>query len=136
MEYPSKNDIFLKFKALYDEKDKFIDYILIDNSENFLNVINYKSNPFLGKKISEIVLDNENDILDLKHLYYHAIPNTRRKFERFIEALETWYLINIYSDEKDYLLIFYTDINRYKKGDKKPAIKSFYSYDKKAKRCM
>lgn len=135
MEYPSKNDVFLKFKALYDGKDKFIDYILVDASENFYNVINYKFSPYLGRRISEIAIE-ENDILDLKNLYYHMIPNTRRKFEIFIEPLETWYLINIFSNEKDYLLIFYTDINRYKKDDKKPDIKSFDSYEKKAKRCI
>ena len=136
MEYPSKNDIFMKFKVLYDANDKFIDYILIDTSENFHNVINYKSNPFIGKKISEIALNQENDIFDLKHLYYHMIPNTRRKFEMYIEKLETWYLVNIFSDEKDYLLIFYTDINRYKMGDKKPTVKPFDAYERKVKHCM
>jgi hypothetical protein len=133
MEYPSKNDIFLKFKALYDGKNNFLDYILVESSENFHNVINYKSNPYLGRKISEIALEEENDILNLKNLYYHMIPKTRRKFEMYIEELETWYLVNMFSDERDYLLIFYTDISRYKNGEKMPMIKSFDIYSKKDK---
>lgn len=136
MEYPSKNDIFLKFKVLYDEKDKFIDYILIDTSENFHNVINHKPNAFIGKRISEIVLENGNDILNLKNLYYHMIPNTRRKFEIFVEKQKRWYLVNIFSDERDYLLIFYTDIDKYKKEDQKSHIKLVEAYDEKRKRSI
>ena len=133
MEYPSKNDIFLKFKALYNEKDKFIDYILIDNSENLLNIINYKSNPFLGKKISEIALDDQMDILGLKNLYYHMIPKARRKFEVYNEILERWYSVNIFSDERDYLLMFYSDITRYKDENKNPPVEPFNGYEKIAK---
>ena len=133
MEYPSKNDLFLKFKALYNDKDKFIDYILIDSSENFHDVINHNSNPILGKRISDVVLENDNDILGLKNLYFHMIPKTRRKFEIYIEGLDIWYLVNLFSDEKDYLLIFYTDITRYKNGSKMPPVKPFIEYPKSSK---
>lgn len=136
MEYPSKNDIFLKFKALYDEKGKFIDYILIDSSENFHNAINHKINSIIGKKVSEIVTENRSDILNLKTLYYHMIPKTRRKFEIYDGESERWYLINIFSDEKDYLVLFYTDITRYKNGTKGPPIKSFKEADKSVKYCI
>lgn len=136
MEYPSKNDIFLRFKVLYNENDNFTDYILIDTSDNFHNVINHKPNAFIGKRISEIVLGNGNDFLKLKYLYYHMIPNTRRKFEIFIEELKRWYLVNIFSDERDYLLIFYTDINRYKKEDHKSHIKLVDAYDEKEKQSI
>ena len=136
MEYPSRNDIFLKFKALYDEKDKFVDYILIDSSEDFHNSINHKVNYIIGKKVSEIVMESRNDILNLKTLYYHMIPRTRRKFEVYNGESERWYLINIFSDEKDYLFLFYTDITRYKIGIKGPPIKSFKDTDKSAKNCI
>lgn len=136
MEYPSRNDIFLKFKALYDEKNKFVDYILIDSSEDFHNVINHKIKPIIGKKISEIVTESRNDILNLKTLYYHMIPKTRRKFEVYNGESERWYLINIFSDEKDYLFLFYTDISGYKIGTKKPSIKSFKDTNKSVKHCI
>ena len=136
MEYPSKNDLFLKFKAIFDEKDKFLDYILIDGSNNFNNIINLKIKSIIGKKISEIVMDSKNDILNLKILYYHMIPQTKRKFEIYNEEVDRWYLINIFSDEKDYLFLFYTDITRYKNGIKGPPIKSFKDVDKSAKHCI
>ncbi len=133
MEYPSRNDFFLRFKALYDENDKFIDYLLIDNSENFPCIINYKSNPFLGKRISEIVLEDEKDRLAHKEIYYHMIPKARRKFEIYIETLKCWYIINIFSDKRDFLLLIYTDITRYKNNVKEPLIEPFDGYEKIAK---
>lgn len=39
MEYPCKNDFFLKFKAIFNEDGNFKDYILIDISENFIDIL-------------------------------------------------------------------------------------------------
>ena len=136
MEYPSKHDIFLKFKAIYDKNDKFTDYILVDSSSNFNNVINHKIKSIIGKKISEIAIDNRNDILNLNTIYCHMIPNARRKFEVYNGESERWYLINIFSDEKEYLFLFYTDITKYKSVTKAPPIKSFKGFDRSAKHCI
>ena len=136
MEYPSRNDIFLKFKAIYDENDKFVDYILIDSSKNFNNIMNHKIKSIIGKKISEIVTESRNDILNLKDIYCHMIPKVRRKFEVYNSESESWYLINIFSDEKEYLFLFYTDITKYKHGTKGPPIKSFKDFDRSAKHCI
>lgn len=120
MEYPSKNDFFLKFKAIYNDHDEFIDYILIDISKNCHILIDYKNYLILGKRISEIALESKINILGLKDFYYHMIPNARRKFEIYIEELENWYLVNIFSDGKDDLVMIYTDVTRYKKKDEGP----------------
>lgn len=136
MEYPSRNDFFLKFKAIYNEKNRFVDYILVDSSKNLDDIINCESITLMGKKVFEIVLENKNNILGLKELSYHMIPNTRRKFEIYNEELGIWHLVNIFSDGKDYLLIFYTDITRFKDDDKNPLIKSFKDYEEFERSCM
>ena len=114
MEYPSKYDFFLEFKAIFDDENKFEDYILVDVSDNFQDVVKIKPDNLLGKRISEIVVEYENDPVGLKEWYYFMIPKTRRKFERFIEDFKRWYLISIFSNRKDYLLIFYNDITKIK----------------------
>ena len=136
MEYPSRNDFFLKFKAIYDQNYKFLDYILVDSSENINYAINNRINYIIGKKISEIVTDSKADVLNLKDIHYHMIPNTKRKFEIYSEELERWYSINIFSDERDYLLLFYADISIYKKGDTIPPIKSNMNYTESVKYCI
>lgn len=133
MEYPSKNDIFLKFKALYDENDKFQDYVLVDASENFHNVIDHKVRSLIGKKVIEIVTGSLDDTLNLKTIYFHMLPLTRSKYEVYNEESERWYLISIFSDEKDYLFLFYSEITRYKKGIKVPRIKSYKDSKRKIK---
>lgn len=117
MEYPSKYDFFLRFKALINDNGNFIDYILVNVSDNFQNVVNIKSELILGKKISQIIAEYDSSIFGIKDIYYNMIPKTRRKFEEFIDELDRWYSVNIFSDEKDYLVLFYNDITRIKKSN-------------------
>ncbi|MGE5678261.1 MAG: HD-GYP domain-containing protein [Pseudomonadota bacterium] len=116
MEYPSKNDFFLNFKALVDEADHFIDYILVNLSDNFQAVTGIKSERVLGRKISEIAMEYENGIFGIKEIYYNMIPKTRRKFEKHVEDIDRWYLISIFSDNRDFLMLFYNDITKIKKS--------------------
>lgn len=115
MEYPSLYDFFLGFQALVDDSGNFIDYILVFVSCDFQKITNIKSEKILGKKLSEINLEYGNDIFGLKDIYYNAIPKTKRKFEMYFAELERWYSIIIFSDEKNYLLLFYNDISKIKK---------------------
>lgn len=110
MEYPAKYDFFLSFKALFNEKEEFIDYILIEVSENFKNLCIIKPEHLIGKRLSTLFGDNEEDFLSSKEFYYNMIPNTHRKFEKYIKELDRWYLINIYSNEREYLILNYTDM--------------------------
>ena len=114
MEYPSKYDFFLRFKPIFDDKNHFVDYLLVDSSENFQSIINVKIEYLIGKRLSEIVLEYGNDVFGIKDIYYNMIPNTRRKFEKYIPQLKKLYSINIFSDDKDYLILFYNDISRIK----------------------
>lgn len=119
MEHPSKYDFFLKFKALFDNEDKFIDYILINVSDNFQNAFGIKPEMVIGKRILEIISEYDTDMFGINDTYYSMIPKTRRKFERYIKGLDKWYLINIFSDERDYLMLFYNDISRIKRSTDK-----------------
>ena len=98
IEYPSKNDFFLSFKALVNEEGQFIDYILVNIGDSFQMVTNIKAEKVLGKKISEIAHEYENNLFGIKDIYYNMIPKARRKFEFYTGELDRWYLINIFSD--------------------------------------
>lgn len=118
VEYPSLFDFFLRFKVLVNDNSCFTDYMLVSVSNNFQKVTNIKCDSILGKKLSEITLEYESDFFAIKDIYYNTIPKTRRKFEKYIEELDRWYSITIFSDDKDYLLLFYNDISRNKKVNK------------------
>jgi len=114
MEHPSKNDFFMEFKPVFNEKKKFVGYILTGVSDNFKKVTNLKPENILGQRLCRLIAENGNNGIIVEDLYYHMSPSTRRKFEKFIGCLGRWYLISIFSDEKNYLLLFYTDITRFK----------------------
>ena len=116
MEYPSKNDFFIRFKALINERGRFLDYVLVEVSDNFYFATGMNSDRVLGEKLSSMVIEMESPILGLKNFHYHMLPRTRRKFEHYIEEEDRWYLVSLYSDERDYLMMVYTDISRYKEG--------------------
>ncbi|MGB4438572.1 MAG: diguanylate cyclase [Sedimentibacter sp.] len=118
MEYPSKNDFYLKFKAIYNSCGNFIDYVLRYTSDGFYKATNINSEQILGKKFSDIVVDNA-DKLGFKELYFNMIPKTKFKYEVFIENLERWYLINTFTDksnQEDLLVVYYVDITNIKKN--------------------
>lgn len=114
MEYPSKYDFFIRFKALFNEKGRFIDYILIEVSDNFSKATKITSEFILGMKLADMAIDIDSPVLGLKEFHYHMLPNTRRKFEHFVQKDNRWYLVNLYSDERDYLMMIYTDITKVK----------------------
>jgi diguanylate cyclase (GGDEF)-like protein len=114
MEHLSKNDFFLIFKGVFDSKGHFEDYILTKTSENFQNISGMNPINIIGEKISKIAAEETNSI-NLREIQKHMVPNTKRKYEKYIKSLNKTYFINIFSDEKDYLIIFYTDITKYKK---------------------
>jgi diguanylate cyclase (GGDEF)-like protein len=112
MEYPSKNDFYLKFKTIYNREGKFIDYVLIYISETFHKAANIDPEQIIGKKFSEIVLDYQ-DKLGFKELYFNMVPKTKLKFELYIKEMERWYLISLYNDKSsqdDLLVIHYIDV--------------------------
>ena len=114
MEYPSKNDFYLKFKAIYDDRGIFSDYMLVASSNNIHIATGIKADNIIGQKISNIVIENEN-LFMLKEFYNFLIPGIRRKFEIYSANYDRYYLVNLFSDEKDYMLLVYNDISRIKK---------------------
>lgn len=109
MEYSSNNDFFLKFQPIYGEEKEITDYILIECSDNFYNVINVRSDEIIGKRISEIT-SKYNHILGLEDYYLFGINKAGRRYELYNEDLDTWCFINIYENNEEHLLLFYTDI--------------------------
>ena len=116
MEYPTKNDFYLKFKAITSSSNKFLDYILIEVSNNFFGAVNVKPEMVIGMKFSNLVFDKDNSIFDFHELQYHMIPNSRRKFEKYVSDLGRWYLVNIFGDSGSELILFYSDITKLKNG--------------------
>ena len=66
MEYPSGNDFYLKIKAIYRKDGNFEDYVLMYISDAFYDVSKISPELILGKKFSEIAVDNCEIIVKIK----------------------------------------------------------------------
>ncbi len=112
MENSPTNDFLLKFTPIYDEKEELINYELIDCSDNFYNVIQVPPDlvdTIIGKKITDLAYEY-NHILGLEEYYFSVISKAGRKYELYNENTDNWYFINIYKDDQENLIVFYTDI--------------------------
>ncbi len=112
MEHLSKNDFFLVFKGIFNTEGNFEDYVLTKTSDNLQKVSGINPNDILGEKISKIAAEETNSI-NLREIQKHMVPNTQRKYERYLKGLDKTYFINIFSDDRDYMIIFYTDITKH-----------------------
>jgi len=111
MEYPAA-DFYLKFKTIYNKEGNFIDYVLVYISDMFYETAKIESKQLLGKKFSEIVVDNSNKFY-FKEIYLSMVPNAKLKFDIYIDELKRWYLINIFTDKgnaEDYVIVHYADV--------------------------
>ncbi len=110
MEYPSGNDFYLKFKAIYRKDGNFEDYVLMYISDAFYDVSKISPELILGKKFSEIAVDN-SDTLRFKDLYFAMTPKSKIKYEIYLKEIGRWYLIVIHAETNDCdLIIYYIDI--------------------------
>ena len=112
MEYPSGNDFYLKFKAIYRKDGNFEDYVLMYISDAFYDVSKISPELILGKKFSEIAVDN-SDTLRFKDLYFAMTPKSKIKYEIYLKEIGRWYLIVIHAETNDNdcdLIIYYIDI--------------------------
>jgi len=109
MEYPSVNDFYLKLKAIYNKNGDFVDYVLLYISENFHKATKLDPKHILGERISQILVDNTNK-LGLKEVFLRAIPKTNCKFEILIDELKRWYIVSLFNDNDDNMIVFYNDI--------------------------
>jgi len=126
MEYPSKNDFYFKFKSIYNKNGNFIDYVLTYISDTFYKATNINSEQILGKKFSDIVVDNA-DKLGFKELYFNMVPKNKFKYELFIKELDRWYIVSLYtdrSDEEDLFVIYYVDVTNIRQTTQLPFMKS------------
>jgi diguanylate cyclase (GGDEF)-like protein len=118
LEYPA-NDFYLKLKTIYNKEGNFIDYIVSYISDSFCKATKLDPKQLLGKKFSDIVVDNA-DRLCFKEMYVNMIPKTKHKFDIYIDDLEKWYLIDIFPDEsnnQNFVILYFVDITEIKNNN-------------------
>lgn len=109
MDYSAHYDYFISFDAVLDENGDLIQYELVEISDNISRISKAQASQLIGKNMLELIDEYQDDFLGLKDIYHHIGKNAVRKFEKYMESCDRWYLVNIFNRNSN-LLVLYTDI--------------------------
>jgi PAS domain-containing protein len=110
------NDALAFCKAVFNEKGEPTDFITIDVNLAFKRLIHMSEKQILNKTISAFMpYINDTDIDWMEK--YRQVILTRKSLtmEKYIPALNKWLIFNVYSPQKNYLVLAIKDITWRKK---------------------
>ncbi|MGZ2369455.1 PAS domain S-box protein [Ancylomarina sp. YFZ004] len=106
---------FAHCQMIYEE-NKPVDFIYLEVNQAFGKLTGLKN--VVGKRISEVIPNHRTDNPKLFDLY-NRVSQTgiSEKIESFIEPLELWFSISVYSSQKNQFLVIFNDITARKQSD-------------------
>ncbi|KKK45609.1 hypothetical protein LCGC14_0998090 [marine sediment metagenome] len=109
---------FAHHKVIFDDNGKPIDYVFLEINPAFEKFTGLQKDLIIGKKVTEAlpgIVDSDFDWIG----YYGEVSLTgeRKSFEQYFEPLDKWYSVEVYSSEKGYFTVIFTDITRIKRTE-------------------
>ena len=109
---------FAHHKVIFDDNGKPIDYIFLEINPAFEKFTGLQGDLILGKKVTEALPGIEDSDFDWIGYYGEvSLTGERKSFEQFFEPLDKWYSVEVYSSERGYFTVIFTDITRIKKTE-------------------
>jgi PAS domain S-box-containing protein/putative nucleotidyltransferase with HDIG domain len=108
---------FAYCKMLFDQ-DQPQDFIYLNVNNSFETLTGLKD--VVGKRVSEVIPGMQESDPELLKIYGRvALTGKPEKFETFVEALQMWFSISVYSPEKEYFVAVFDVITERKEAEKK-----------------
>lgn len=106
---------FAYCKMLY-EKDDLIDFIYINVNDAFESLTGLRN--VNGKKVSEVIPGIQQSDPDLLKRYARvALTGKPEVFETWVESMKMWFLISVYSPQKEYFVAVFDVITARKQAE-------------------
>ncbi|EQB86430.1 PAS domain S-box-containing protein [Clostridium punense] len=111
-------DAFAYSKILFDSENKAVDSIILEANEMFRNMMDIKSEDFIGKRASQFHNNLENKNNDWLQLCGKvALTGESIKVnEVYFSRLNKWFSISLYTPEKGYCATMFSDITKIKES--------------------
>ena len=98
------------------ENDKPVDFIYLEVNDAFEKLTGFKN--IAGKRISEVIPNHRIENSELFDLYSRVSQTgISEKIETFIESLELWFYISVYSSQKSQFLVVFNNITSRKQSE-------------------
>lgn len=102
-------------QMLYEEGEP-VDFIILDVNKSFEPLTGLKN--VIGKKISEVVPHIQEYDKGLFEIYGRvALTGKPETFEMFVQSLNDWYSISVYSPQKEYFVAVFDVITERKRAE-------------------
>ncbi len=104
------------FCKMLFEKDQPVDFIYLNVNKVFENFIELKN--VKGKKVTEIIPGIKKSNPELFQIFGEtALTGKHNKFESYIDQLNIYFSVSVYSPQKGYFIAIFDDITLRKKTD-------------------
>lgn len=99
-------------RIICDQEGNPCDYEILKINAAFELLTGLSGSDLIGRKITEIIPDINQDEFDWVKRYGEiAIHGGRAEFEQYSEALQKWYKVIVYSPEKHYFITHFVDVS-------------------------
>lgn len=108
-------DGFSYHEIILNENGKPIDYVFLEINDAFEKQTGLKRKDILGKRVTEVLPDIDNDPADWIGRYGKvALTGKKIRFEQYSEQIKKWYSVLAYSPSRNYFATTFHDISNLK----------------------
>jgi len=100
------------YKAIYNEKGHPVDYEFLEVNPAFEILSGLKASDVIGKTVCEVMPGIKETNFDLTaHYDVIALNGGEKEFEQFLEPLNKWFKVQVFSSQKGYITTIFSDIS-------------------------
>ncbi|NOQ24201.1 MAG: PAS domain S-box protein [Bacteroidales bacterium] len=105
-------------KIIIDKENMTLDIIIIDVNSVFEKITSLKKENIIGRRLTEIIPDIQKERFNwIDFVGEIALRGTMKKTEQYIESMNKWFSIFIFSEEKGYFEVLINDITDQKERE-------------------
>ncbi len=109
-------------KILVDENNQPVDFVYLDINDAFEKLTGLKREDVVGKKVTEVIPGIKESQPEFFKIYGEvALTGKPTRFDIYLELLEIWLDIAVYSPQKDYFVAVFENITERKRAEEKLA---------------
>ena len=109
---------FAYCRMIFDDQGNPVDFVYLQVNDAFEKLTGLKKEVVVGKKVTKSIPGIKEAHPELFEIYGRvAVSGTGEKFELFFKPLNTWFLISVYSQKKNFFVAIFENITERKANE-------------------